>query len=146
MIKDFIANIYELWGAAIIEGEDGYIFSDDMYDINAYNPIFIWMIISIVAVCIAYYYIINSPRLIRWYWWGCFNLGTSLLNFMIAWGISHGELSDLYNNQNMDLPYSFMTEFFPFSILCFCWTFILFFVFSMMIKWWSSACKHSPFL
>lgn len=146
MIKDFIANIYELWGAAIIEGEDGYIFSDDMYDINAYNPIFIWMIISIVAVCIAYYYIINSPRLNRWYWWGCFNLGTSLLNFMIAWGISHGELSDLYNNQNMDLPYSFMTEFFPFSILCFCWTFILFFVFSMMIKWWSSACKHSPFL
>lgn len=146
MIKDFIANIYELWGAAIIEGEDGYIFSDDMYDINAYNPIFIWMIISIVAVCIAYYYIINSPRLNRWYWWGCFNLGTSLLNFMIAWGISHGELSDLYNNQNMDLPYSFMTEFFPFSILCFCWTFILFFVFSMMIKWWSSACKHSPFM
>ena len=141
MIQDFIANIYELWGGAYFEG-----ISDDMYDINAYLPIFLWMIISIVIVCVTYYYVINSTRLNRWYWWGTFNLATSLLNFGIAWGISHGKLLDLYNSQNMDLPYSAMTEFFPFASICFCWTFVLFLVFSMMIKWWSSACKHSPFL
>ena len=90
MIQDFIANIYELWGGAYFEG-----FSDDMYDINAYLPIFLWMIISIVIVCVTYYYVINSTRLNRWYWWGTFNLATSLLNFGIAWGISHGKLLDL---------------------------------------------------
>ena len=141
MIKDFIANIYELWGGAYFEG-----FSDDMYDINAYLPIFLWMIISIVIVSATYYYIINSPRLNRWYWWGAFNLGTSLLNFAIGWGVSYGKLFDLYYNQNMDLPYSGMTEFFLFATICFGWTFVLFFVFSMVIKWGSKNCKHSPIL
>ena len=141
MIQDFIANIYELWGAAYFEG-----FSDDMYDINAYAPIFIWMIISIVIVGATYYYIINSPRLNRWYWWGTFNLATSLLNFAIGWGISYGKLFDLYYNQNMDLPYSSMTEFFLFAVICFFWTFVLFFVCSMIIKWGSKNCKHSPIL
>jgi hypothetical protein len=141
MIKDFIANIYELWGGAYFEG-----FSDDMYDINAYLPIFLCMIISIIIVGIAYYYIINHPRLSRWYWWGAFNLATSLLNFALGWGISYGKLYDLYYEMNMDLPYSGMTEFFPFAIICFCWTFVLFFIFSMIIKWGSSQCKHSPIL
>ncbi|MBR4156121.1 MAG: hypothetical protein IKU01_05415 [Bacteroidales bacterium] len=141
MIQDLIANIYELWGGAYFDG-----FSNDMYDINAYLPIFLWMIISIVIVSATYYYIINSPRLNRWYWWGAFNLGTSLLNFAIGWGVSYGKLFDLYYNQNMDLPYSGMTEFFPFATICFGWTFVLFFVFSMVIKWGSKNCKHSPIL
>ena len=142
MIQNFIANIYELWGAFYFYNG----FSQDMYNINAYAPIFIWMIVSVVLVNIAYYYIVNSPRLSRWWHWLIFNIATSLLNFGIGWGISHGRLFDLYNDQNMDLPYSAMTEFFPFASICFCWTFVLFLVFSMMIKWWSSACKHSPFL
>lgn len=141
MIKDFIANIYELWGAAYFEG-----FSADMYDINAYAPIFIWMIVSIVFVNITYYYIVNNPRLSRWWHWMIFNLVISLLNFAIGWGISYGKLFDLYNAQNMDLPYFAMTEFFPFASICFCWTFVLFFIFSMIIKWGSSQCKHSPIL
>ena len=123
MIKDFIANIYELWGAAYFEG-----FSADMYDINAYAPIFIWMIVSIVFVNITYYYIVNNPRLSRWWHWMIFNLVISLLNFAIGWGISYGKLFDLYNAQNMDLPYFAMTEFFPFASICFCWTFVLFFI------------------
>lgn len=141
MIQDFIANIYELWGAAYFEG-----FSDDMYDINAYAPIFIWMIVSIVFVNITYYYIVNNPRLSRWWHWIIFNLVTSLLNFGIGWGISHGKLFDLYNAQNMDLPYFAMTEFFLFAGICFFWTFVLFFVCSMIIKWGSKNCKHSPIL
>lgn len=141
MIQDFIANIYELWGAAYFEG-----FSDDMYDINAYFPIFLWMIISVAVVAFAYYYIINHPRLTRWYHWIVFNLATSLLNFAIGWGISYGNLYDLYHAQNMSLPYSSMTEFFPFAGICFFWTFVLFFVCSMIIKWGSKNCKHSPIL
>ena len=141
MIQNFIANIYELWGGAYFDG-----FSNDMYSINAYLPIFLWMIISIVIVSATYYYIINSPRLNRWYWWGTFNLATSLLNFAIGWGISYGKLYDLYYEMNMDLPYYAMTEFFPFATICFGWTFVLFFVFSMMIKWGSKNCKHSPIL
>lgn len=141
MIKNFIANIYELWGAAYFDG-----FSADMYDINAYAPIFIWMIVSIVFVNITYYYIVNNPRLSRWWHWMIFNLVISLLNFAIGWGISYGKLFDLYNAQNMDLPYFAMTEFFQFASICFCWTFVLFFIFSMIIKWGSSQCKHSPIL
>lgn len=142
MIQNFIANIYELWGAFYFYNG----FSQDMYDINAYTPIFIWMIASVVLVNITYYYIVNSPRLSRWWHWLIFNVVTSLLNFGIGWGISYGRLFDLYNDQNMDLPYYAMTEFFPFAIICFCWTFVLFFIFSMMIKWGSSQCKHSPIL
>lgn len=141
MIKNFIANIYELWGAAYFDG-----FSADMYDINAYAPIFIWMIASIIFVNITYYYIVNKPRLSRWWHWMIFNLVTSLLNFAIGWGISYGNLYDLYHAQNMSLPYSSMTKFFPFAVICFFWTFVLFFVCSMIIKWGSKNCKHSPIL
>lgn len=141
MIQDFIANIYELWGAAYFEG-----FSDDMYDINVYFPIFLWMIISVAVVAFAYYYIINHPRWNRWWHWMIFNVVTSLFNFGIGWGISRGNLYDLYHAQNMDLPYYSMTEFFPFASICFGWTFVMFFIFSMIIKWGSSQCKHSPIL
>ena len=46
MIQNFIANIYELWGAFYFYNG----FSQDMYNINAYTPIFIWMIASVVLV------------------------------------------------------------------------------------------------
>ena len=141
MLQDFIANIYELWGGAYIEG-----FSDDMYAINVYYRVFIWMLISVGLICVTYYYIINHPRSNRWFWWLIVNILTSFANFAISFGISHGQLFDLYNNQNADLPYDFMTHFFPFSIISFCWTFVLFFLFSMIIKWGSKNCKHSPIL
>lgn len=146
MIQDFIANIYELWGSATLYGKDGFVFSDDMYNENIYWPVFLCMVISIVIVSITYYYILNHPRLTRWYHWIVFNLATSLLNFAIGWGISYGNLYDLYHAQNMSLPYSSMTEFFPFAGICFFWTFVLFFVCSMIIKWGSKNCKHSPIL
>lgn len=72
-MNDFFANLFELWGAAIIENSQA-SFSNQMYDNGLYPSIGLLMCISAVLFVILYYFIINHARLSKWYWWGLFGL------------------------------------------------------------------------
>jgi hypothetical protein len=139
-MEGFIANLYEFFGGLVIDQ-----FSNDMFNYKFYIPVFILMLVSVTSVTGIYYYVINHPRVNRWWHWLLFNLGTVLLNFILAWVISSDKLIGLYNAQGMNCPYDW-THYLVFSLAASFWTLIFFFVFSFVIKWGSRNCKHTPFL
>ncbi|MCM1034880.1 MAG: hypothetical protein NC038_00015 [Paludibacter sp.] len=135
-----IANLYELFGF-LNQGN----FSNDMYQNGFYKPIFIIMIAICLVVPVLYYYAINHPRINRWYHWLFFNLGTSLLDFIVAWVVASDKIVNYYAQQEMEAPYDW-TNYLLLSLMAFLWSFVCFFLFSFVIKWWSTNCKHTPFV
>jgi hypothetical protein len=137
-MNEFFADLYEYWGLAYLDG-----FSNDMFNGNLYILIGIWMLsLSFVGMFI-YYYVINHPRYNKWYHWFIVVLGLTAINFAIAYSNSYNGLFNLYEEQNVNLPYS--TEFFIFSFINAIWSFVFSFVFSLVIKWGSRNCKITPF-
>lgn len=141
-MNDFFANLFELWGLAIIENSQA-SFSDQMYDNALYPPIGLVMIISAVLFTIIYYFIINHARLSRWYWWGLGGLIVAVLNFLTSWGIADGKLYQIYVNAGMQFPFSFI-DILPFSLIVAMWAFIVYLLASVIFKRFSINSRHTP--
>lgn len=141
-MNDFFANLFELWGLAIIENSQA-SFSDQMYDNALYPPIGLVMIISAVLFAILYYFVINHARLSRWYWWGLGGLIVAVLNFLTSWGIADGKLYQIYVNAGMQYPFSFI-DILPFSLIVAMWTFIVYLLTSVIFKRFSINSRHTP--
>lgn len=141
-MNDFFANLFELWGLAIIENSQA-SFSDQMYDNALYPPIGLVMIISAVLFTIIYYFIINHARLSRWYWWGLGGLIVAVLNFLTSWGIADGKLYQIYVNAGMQYPFSFI-DILPFSLIVAMWAFIVYLLASVIFKRFSINSRHTP--
>ena len=139
-MNDFIANLYELWGASYL-GD----FSNDMYQNGFYIPIFIVMLASVITVAAIYYYVVNHPRVNRWYHWLFFNIGTALVNFAAAWAIASDKVYSFFAQQGMAASYDWI-NYFVLAWMAFLWAFVFFFLFSFVIKWGSRNCKHTPFI
>ena len=139
-MEGFIANLYELFGGACL----GH-FSTDMYNNGFYLPIFIIMVAAIFLVACVYYYLVNHPRVNRWYHWLVFNLGTGITNFIVTWIVSHNKIETFYATQGMYSPHDW-TNYLILSLIALLWSFVFYFLFSFIIKWGSRNCKHTPFL
>jgi len=135
-MNDFFASWYEL--LAYFDG-----FSDDMYNQNLYITIGLCMILIPIAVLAIYYYVVNSVKFAKWWHWLLLVVVLCVINFGIAYGVSYNELSYLYEQQNKTLPYSM--EFVSFSLVNALWTFVVSFIWSMIIKWGSKNCRRTPF-
>jgi len=135
-MNDFFAGWYEL--LAYFGG-----FSNDLYDENLYITIGLCMVLIPVAVLAIYYYAVNSVKFAKWWHWLLLVIVLCAINFGIAYSTSYNELSYLYEQQNKALPYS--TEFISFSLINVLWTFVVSFVWSMIIKWGSKNCRRTPF-
>ncbi len=102
-----------------------------------------------------YYYGLNHPRFDRWWGWTIIGAVNAIACFFIGhlWTLSH------YNNGSIPQSLVYYTN--PsgnqiqvineasclgFGISNMIISIIIFFVLSFMLKWWSSNCKHSPFL
>ena len=132
----FFANWYEL--LAYFEG-----FSDDLYNQNLYLHLGLYMVLIPVSVLALYYYVVNSVRFNKWWHWLVLVIILALINFGLAYRTTFIELSYLYEQQNSELPYS--SEFISFSLINLIWTFIVAFVWSIIIKWGSKNCRRTPF-
>ncbi len=141
-MNDFFANLFELWGLAIIENSQA-SFSDQMYDNALYPPIGLVMIISALLFAILYYFVINHARLSRWYWWGLGGLIVAVLNFLTSWGIADGKLYQIYVNAGMQYPFSFI-DILPFSLIVAMWAFIVYLLASVIFKRFSINSRHTP--
>ena len=135
-MNDFFASWYEL--LAYFEG-----FSDDIYNQSLYITIGLCMVLIPVAVLTIYYYAVNSVKFAKWWYWLLLVVVLCAINFCIAYSTSYNELSYLYEQQNKELPYG--TEFVSFSLINVVWTFVISFVWSMIIKWGSQNCRRTPF-
>lgn len=123
-----------LWGEASPEQQT-----------NMYFAISLSMLgISLFAM-ILYYYIIDHPKLSKWWGWLIFFGGNAVSNFIVGW---QWVLKDLWNgimidNNNVALDID------EYNCLCFGVANMLlalfaFVIFSFMFKWWSKNCGNSP--
>ena len=135
-MNDFFSNWYELLAYL---GD----FSEDMYNQSLYLSIGLCMTLIPVGVLTIYYYAINSVKFSKWWHWLLLVVVLCAINFGIAYSTSYYELAYLYEQQNKVLPYGI--EFFSFSLVNVLWSFVVSFVWSLIIKWGSKNCRRTPF-
>jgi len=162
-MEDFLGNIYcgfeSLFGQNLAEHLWGYNCVSQVFDgKNLFNSIgLITAGVSLVFVLAYYYlplYFFNHPRSNRWWNWLIILLIAGIINFFIAYGWTvndflNGNIGDclMYNRDeqgNIIAQHIFTSD---------CWLFglsnlfvsTLFFIgWSLVFKWWSRNCKHSP--
>jgi hypothetical protein len=159
-MDEVLGNIYcwfeSLFGEHLAEYLWGYNCDAQTYDRNLFNQTgLITGAVSLFCV-VLYYYFINHPRFNRWWSWFIVLAVSSAAGLFIAYGRTVSDFRD--GNIGDCLMYVRDEEGNITSHLIFesdCWMFgvtnaivsAMFFVaFSFMFKWWSSNCKHSPFL
>lgn len=108
------------------------------------SSMFGWALLGcIIATCVIYYYLINNPRFAKWWQWSLYNLilGIAESSWVYWWlndDYEKGLIGDCLNVQSGDCL--------GFGIANLLLWIIFFTVTSFIIKWWSSSCKHTPFL
>lgn len=137
-MNDLFANVYEF----LCDFGD---FSDLMYYNDLYIPIGICMFLIPIVLLTVYYYVLNSVKFNKWWHWLLLVVIICAINFGIAFGISYRNISDIYMDQNTLPSYPLGTYSFSFSMINVLWSFVVSFVWSMIIKWGSSNCKRTPF-
>ena len=118
---------------------------------NMFIGIGLSMLCISFVIVVAYYYIINHPRLNNWWGWSIFLGINAAINFIVGWqwvlkdyydslmvtkSATTGKEVDLLVNESNILAFGVTN-----LILSLFW----FIIFSYIIKWWSSNCSRAPF-
>ena len=111
-------------------------FSDDVFNENLYFGLSLFAIISSVAICFTFYYIINSPRFSKWYHWLVHLAANSIINYLF---------SVIYLKKVFFVfGYDYTSEYYLFGLAQAGISFILFLIFTYCIRWWSTNCSTTP--
>lgn len=102
-------------------------------------------------IAVAFYYLIDHPRLHNWWGWGIFMGINAFVNFIVGW---QWVLKDYYNGKLVakspitgkieDLAIS-TSDILAFGVTNMLDSIIAFIIISYVIKWWSTNCSHAPF-
>ena len=128
-----------LWGQAA-----------DKQTSNMFIGIGLAMIIISLVVAVAYYYILDHPKLSNWWGWAIFLGANALINFVVGW---QWVLNDYYaglmvktsklTGKVEDLPIS-ESDILAFGVTNMIDAIIAFVVISFIIKWWSTNSPQAP--
>lgn len=110
-----------------------------------------WMLIISLATCAIYYYspFTNSPTFNRGWHWALIGGIGSIINMIVGTvscnnAVVTGDVARaLQITDEAQMP-SF-GNCIGFGLENFIWSFIAYFIFSFIIKWWSTNCKRTPF-
>jgi hypothetical protein len=139
MIKDLIANIYELWGAAYLDK-----FSTYMYKADLYSNVFVWMLLITLLIVFAYYKLdrINTDKVSVWL---LVTIGASLICAAVAYAVSMNGIDDyLFDHKIKDTSIS-VNDGLIFTLIAFGWSFVLSFIWSILFKYSSTILRRTPF-
>lgn len=104
-----------------------------------------------LLMAVVYYYAIDHPRLNSWWGWGISLAVNAIINFIVGW---HWVLKDYYAGKMVGLnPITgklealliSQSDIAAFGVTNMLDAIIAFFIFSCIIKWWSTNCSHAPF-
>lgn len=114
-------------------------FSDSMHDHGMYSITF-WLVLGFALGTVGvYYYLVDHPRMNRWWHWLGFGIsGASLLfasNFFLLRAHFVKSLPDI----------SFVGDIVGFGLIATIQFFITYAVLSIGLKWWSKNCSKTPF-
>lgn len=146
---DFFGSLYctpfeDFFGMDLAEYLWGY--SSPEQTSNMFISIGLWMFGISAVIATLYYYVFQNPRISRWWGWMTFMGANAIINLFLGWQLV---LKDMYSGlmldgNGMDLPIS------EDNILCFgvsnmLISILVFFIISLIIKWWSRDCSRTPF-
>lgn len=97
-----------------------------------------------IVVCVIYYYVLNHPRQNRWWKWLLFwLLPVAVFGFIVAFATTVSDvLSDNVSSNIADIR---GLDCLGFGFANLIIASLFFIICSVIIKWWSSNCKNSPF-
>lgn len=104
-----------------------------------------------LAIALIYYYVIDHPRLNRWWGWGIFLLINCVVNFLVGWQwvLSHYVQDKMFYIDpvtNMETPLNiYKSDIVCFGVSNMLLSILAFLIISCIIKWRSKNCPYSPF-
>lgn len=139
-MKEFIANLYELWGGCYF-GD----FSKYMFKADAYMGVFLWMIILPLVVFFIYYILLDHIKLSKTSIWACILIVVSLAVALIAFNIADTSLTDYLLEHKIKKYEIQPVDYFWFSFIVFCYTAIVSLIYSLLFKIGSKKSRRIPF-
>ena len=96
---------------------------------------------------VVFYYVLNHPKCNTWWGWLIFLVLNAGVNFIYGWRCL---CSDFYNDKMVDANGDALVGIAESNFLCFgvsnaILSIVWFFFFSLVGKWWSTNCSHTPF-
>ena len=139
-MKNFIANIFELWGYSYF-GD----FSKYMYKADLYGEVALWVILLPLIVFFIYYKPLDHIRLAKTGIWATILVVVSLITALIAWNIADSGIGDYLFQHKIQNHNIIPVDYFWFSFIVFIYTAILSFLFSIVFKFGASRARYIPF-
>lgn len=99
----------------------------------------VWLIIISLIFCFLFYYYFNYHygRYYKIKWFIVFLVLNSLIVFLVTFGISYFNLHKF--------SCTLFSQYLSFGLINFFYSALLFFIISIIIKWWSPMGKRTPF-
>ena len=137
---DIISEILELFGAANL-GD----FSRYMYDAGAYGSVFYVMLLLPLLVAFVYYIVLDHILLAQLRKWLIIGTTTSVVAALVAMFIAHQQIEGFTFAQNIFNVNIGSADYLSFGFIVFFYSALLYFVFSLILKSFSSRSRNIPF-
>lgn len=136
-----IKEIFELFGAAHIAG-----FSDAMDFSSTYSTTFWVMLIIPLLVTVLYYIVLDHILLARFKKWLLIGVGTCATTAVIDMLIAKIKTSDyIFQTQDPQIDNISAGDYLSFGFIVFIYSALLYFIFSLILKSFSSRSRNVPF-
>lgn len=144
---DFFYRWKSFYGAQLFEHMRGYddALMDYNPDFNQFPSLFLWTIGIVVIVFVLYYYIINSPRLAKWWHWLISLVIVAVLTCFVGFRTVNVDVINKNITPSLQ-PYIGHNSAMMFGIYNMMLAVLFYFVFTLLFRRWSRNCKHSPWV
>lgn len=137
---DIISNILELFGAAYL-GD----FSKYMFQSGAYSSVFYVMLLLPLIVAFVYYIVLDHILLAQVRKWMLIGTVTAAVATVTGIIIAHQKIEGYTFSQNILEAGIGSADFLSFGFIIFVYSALLYFVFSLIFKSFSSRSRNIPF-
>lgn len=139
-MKDFIANIFEMWGGFYF-GD----FSKYMYKADLYGEVALWIVLIPLVIFFIYYKPLDHIKLAKRSIWFIILLVVSLIVAFIGYNIASDGIADYLMQHKIKKTTIIPVDYFWFSVIVFIYTAILSFIYSIIFKFGASKTRRIPF-
>lgn len=114
---------------------------------NEFIPIGLVTMLLALAFVLAFYYVINKPSWNHWWCWLLTMLTDGIIGFIVGW---QWLLNDSYGGKMVDASGNDLqisdADIVYFGVTNLVISMVVFFIFSMIFKWWSNNVARAPFV
>lgn len=162
---DILRNIYSwlnpIYGNELYEYLKGNDCDGAFVGPNHFHTIGLVMILISLLIFLLYYYVINHPRINRWWHWMIFLLLSGIINLFTGFAYTYSKLNggvipacfthssfettpegSIYGANGTEILFN--SNCWQFGIANAIISIAFFTIFSFSFKWWSRNCKRSP--